>query len=751
MDLTTSFTEDFLTCLICCKVYTKPVCLPCYHVFCELCLQTLIKKSIVEDKKPLCPICKKTFKSESKFEYDHALINLIEELSVTGNLLCSFCQLRSEQKEVVSKCLTCNELLCDVCSGSRHTFTTLTANHKVVSYKDFLAGKYEAESSSIACNKHPGMSLEFYCRECRIPFCKECFYFEHRAHDYVNVSLVKTGIERETENVLENLSKTSDELKQREFSLASIENEIIENEKTTLEQVAITFDNFLDKLTCHRQIAENKIKQNSKEEKQKISTLIRQNSKTQKELKGIVSFYEKLLSSKRDSKIICLGLDFKKSLSVVETLGNSEVNVSFIDIKKFDEKDFNAFDLKILQSNKMLGTDGMFIHSHICDATKQPWSLSAVVKETKDVVLAQAPVLSEPEHQNNNEICIVSSKQEHLLHPSRKPEIVYSAQIKDNESSSSTEHGKIGKDLEKKTRAKNVSDDNTVPCMHKDTSKNSMKNKSRNASNSSNTPTSEEWKQAELDLIPECSVAIDIYGRGGKPQKIVYTNVTWIDRSTFVVTDNENAKLIVIKFAGEHVERRLIPVADAVTVAKFYSYLAVKTQTGKVKIFTYPGLEQKQTFDGVSAIASQSSKLILVTNSYIEIFCNGKIEKKFSFKEKGKEFKFNRVFEACYLPNQTFAVTDACDRCLFFINSEGNISNRVFYVESGSFGAISCDKNNFVYLASFNEDVVNVYNSEATCVRIISLCGVLFVRSIDVLLGNQMLIATHDIVRLYHL
>lgn len=436
---------------------------------------------------------------------------------------------------------------------------------------------------------------------------------------------------------------------------------------------------------------------------------------------------------------------------MVETRGGSEVSVSFIDIKKSDDKDFNAFDLEILKSNKMLSTDGLFIHSHISGATEKPWSPSAVVKETKDRVFAQAPILSEPEHQNDNEICIVSSKKEHLLHPSRKPEKVYSAQIKDNEGSSSTEHGKIGKDLEQKTRAKNVSDDNTVPRMHKDTSKNSMKNKSRNASNSSNTPTSEEWKQTELDLIPECSVAIDIYGRGGKPQKIVYTNVTWIDRSTFVVTDNENAKLIVIKFAGEHVERHLIPVEDAITVAKFYDYLAVKTQKGKVKIFTYPGLEQKQTFDGVSAIASQSSKLILVTNSYIEIFCNGKIEKKFSFKEKGKEFKLNRVFEACYLPNQTFAVTDACDRCLFFINSEGNISNRVFYVESGSFGAISCDKNNFVYLASFNEDVVNVYNTEATCVRIISLCGVLFVRSIDVLLGNQMLVATQDEVRLYHL
>lgn len=151
MDLTTSFTEDFLTCSICCEVFTKPMCLPCIHAFCESCVQTLIRNLTVLDKNPLCPICKKTFHSESTFEYDHALMNLIEEHSVKGKLLCSFCQLRSEQKEVVSKCLPCNELWCDVCSSSRHTFTSLTANHKVVSYKDFLAGKYKAESTSIAC------------------------------------------------------------------------------------------------------------------------------------------------------------------------------------------------------------------------------------------------------------------------------------------------------------------------------------------------------------------------------------------------------------------------------------------------------------------------------------------------------------------------------------------------------------------------------------------------------------------------
>lgn len=40
-----------------------------------------------------------------------------------------------------------------------------------------------------------------------------CFVFKIKVYDYVNVLLVKIGIEREIEKVLENLSKISDELK----------------------------------------------------------------------------------------------------------------------------------------------------------------------------------------------------------------------------------------------------------------------------------------------------------------------------------------------------------------------------------------------------------------------------------------------------------------------------------------------------------------------------------------------------------
>lgn len=749
MDLTTGFTEDFLTCSICCKVYTKPMCLPCYHVFCESCLQMLIRKSIIEDKKLLCPICKKTFNSEPKFEYDHTRMNLIEELSVKEKLLCSFCQLRSEQKEVVSKCLTCNELLCDVCSSSRHTFTTLTANHKVVSYKDFLEGKYELESTNIVCKRHLAMNIEFYCQVCRIPFCKDCLYLEHRGHDYVNISQVKIEIEKEAEEVLENLKETSNAIQQRQSALESIEQEIFENEKASLQKVGVAFDYFLDRLVVQRKIAEHEIKEKTEQEKQKIEALIRQNFKTTEKLKGLISFKEKLLSCKSDSKIAILrpGVRNSGSFGMVEKPSSTELCVSLTDFKMGNAKEFNAFDLKKVEVYRQVGPDGLLTERCNADSTENSLFQPCLhdnkeVSQVKEEVLvfAQTPVPTKVEHEPNNEKLVSTRKHEKSFHQKT-----------------------IDIDLELKNREQDESKNKNIDCGQNETSENTScsadlyagtsmeQNENTSDSVDSDATTSMEQKQSEQ--TPQRTVVIDIYGKGKKPPTTKYTDVTWIDQSTYLVADEENENVIIVKLAGEDVERRLIHVKNAVTVAKFGGYLAVKTLMKQVNIFTYPELKLSKTCDEVSAIAAHSSNLILVTKSHIEIHVSNKLAvgKKISFQEKGNAFKFKNVFAACYLSNKTFAVTDAIDRCLRFIDSDGNIHAKVSYLKSGSYGVIACDENNLVYLASYNNDLVKVYNTNAMCVRRISLGGVLCTRSLSVLSENQILIATPDMVRLYNL
>lgn len=394
-------------------------------------------------------------------------------------------------------------------------------------------------------------------------------------------------------------------------------------------------------------------------------------------------------------------------------------------------KEFNAFDLKKVKVYRQIGPDGILADRCNADGTKTKLSQRCVqgdkeVSQVREEVLvfAQTPVPSKVELEPNHEKLMSTRKHQKSFDQNTND---IDLKLKNSEQDESKNKNKF------KDCGENETSENTSGIADVDTG------------------TSMEQKQSEQ--IPQRTVVIDIYGKGKKPPVVKYTDVTWIDQSTYVVADEENENIIIIKLAEKNVERRLIRVKDAVTVAKFDDYLAVKTLACQVKIFTYPELKLSKTCDGVSAIAAHPSNLILVSKGYIEIHVSNKlaVEKKISFQEKGNAFKFKNVFAACYLSNKTFAVADSIDRYLCFIDSEGNINAKVGYTESGSFGTIACDKNNLVYLASFNKDLVKVYNTNATCVRRISLGGVLCTRSLSVLSDNQILIATRDVVILYNL
>lgn len=384
--------------------------------------------------------------------------------------------------------------------------------------------------------------------------------------------------------------------------------------------------------------------------------------------------------------------------------------------------------MKKVKVYRQIGPDGLLADRCNADGTETKLSQRCVqgdkeVSQVREEVLvfAQTPVPSKVQHEPNDEKLMSTRKHEKSFHQNT-----------------------IDIDLELKKREQDGSKNKNIDCGQNETSE--------NTSDTADSAATTSMEQKQSEQTPQHTVVIDIYGKGKKPPITKYTDVTWIDQSTYVVADEGNENVIIVKLV-EDVERRLIHVKNAVTVAKFGGYLAVKTLMKQVNIFTYPELKLSKTCDGVSAIAAHSSNLILVTKSHIEIHVSNKLAvgKKISFQEKGNAFKFKNVFAACYLSNKTFAVTDAIDKYLHFIDCDGNIHAKVSYTQSGSFGAIACDENNLVYLASYNKDLVKVYNTNAMCVRRISLGGVLCTRSLSVLSENQILIATPDMVRLYNL
>lgn len=275
--------------------------------------------------------------------------------------------------------------------------------------------------------------------------------------------------------------------------------------------------------------------------------------------------------------------------------------------------------MKKVKVYRQIGPDGLLANRCNADGTETKLSQQCVqgdkeVSQVREEVLvfAQTPVPSKVQHEPNDEKLMSTRKHEKSFHQNT-----------------------IDIDLELKKREQDGSKNKNIDCGQNETSE--------NTSDTADSDATISMEQKQSEQTPQRTVVIDIYGKGKKPPITKYTDVTWIDQSTYAVADEGNENVIIIKLAGENVERRLVHVKDAVTVAKFDVYLAVRTRKGKVNIFTYPKLKLSKTYDGISAIASHSSSLILLTKSHIEIHVSNKlaIEKRYLFEKMERRLNSN--------------------------------------------------------------------------------------------------------------
>ena len=114
--------QEQVTCGICLEPYKQPKLLKCFHVFCEQCLQTLVRR---EGKSLPCPACRK-----------------VTQLPASG------------------------------VPGLQGAF-----------FHNTIVDIYDSISSN-SCPKHPGKEADFYCETCSHLLCSFCLVPAHRSHQY---------------------------------------------------------------------------------------------------------------------------------------------------------------------------------------------------------------------------------------------------------------------------------------------------------------------------------------------------------------------------------------------------------------------------------------------------------------------------------------------------------------------------------------------------------------------------------------
>uniref|UniRef100_A0A1B6CC71 Brain tumor protein n=1 Tax=Clastoptera arizonana TaxID=38151 RepID=A0A1B6CC71_9HEMI len=184
-DSSGSFSGNLNTkCGLCHETFTNPKVLPCFHTFCESCLE----QNQDHPDKVTCSRCQQecilTSRGISGLLVDFAANTVIESLDKIPTVFCTSC--KSRTTDAVARCYDCEHFLCPNCKMA-HQFMHCFEGHRVINLpmengnaKDDLKNGLSTDKT-VFCTRHKTEALKYFCRTCNLPVCKECTLMDHPA------------------------------------------------------------------------------------------------------------------------------------------------------------------------------------------------------------------------------------------------------------------------------------------------------------------------------------------------------------------------------------------------------------------------------------------------------------------------------------------------------------------------------------------------------------------------------------------
>ncbi|CAG5130920.1 unnamed protein product [Candidula unifasciata] len=284
------FEEQFLRCQICHEKFDQmqrsPKSLPCNHTFCMPCLT-----QIFDHAQP---------SARRSFTWAHE--------SLDGTLKCPTCRV---------------EIFL-----SRNKIRDLPNDHRVVQMMDFLS-QAVAKSQNV-CSKHDGQPLNFFCKKCLSPVCRDCTVLDHKESDgHAIVDLSDAINENATHfNELEVKSRdTLEKMKTRSDSLANASKRLDILERQLKSEIKETFIEYRLLLEKRQEALTSMVNQIIKDQKAKVNAKFAYVCEHGTQLQKL---YDELKSS-RDSN------DIRKLFIINQQMKDQESR--FTDIAAQDDTD----------------------------------------------------------------------------------------------------------------------------------------------------------------------------------------------------------------------------------------------------------------------------------------------------------------------------------------------------------------------------------------------------------------------------
>ncbi|KAL8616756.1 hypothetical protein ACOMHN_017793 [Nucella lapillus] len=229
------FEEQFLRCQVCQERFHEteraPKSLPCNHTFCVPCLTQIFNHAQPQSRRHL----------------------LWADESLDGPLKCPTCRV---------------EIFV-----SKNKIKDLPNDHRVVQMMDFLS--QAVTKTQNVCTKHERQPLNFFCKKCLLPVCRDCTVLDHKeqqGHQIVDVKQALSDRTGEFNQMEELCRQTLERMKSRSDALANASKRLDIQERQLRNEVKETFIEYRLLLEKRQEALTESLQQKARDQKAMINT-----------------------------------------------------------------------------------------------------------------------------------------------------------------------------------------------------------------------------------------------------------------------------------------------------------------------------------------------------------------------------------------------------------------------------------------------------------------------------------------------
>ena len=292
--------QNNLTCPVCYQLFNNPKYLPCYHSYCEGCLEKMQVQS-----KIICPECRKEAKVPAggvkelatNFFINRLVDDLILKKKVDGEqeVKCDEC---NEDDPVVSFCPDCNSFLCLTCNDY-HKRSKKYFNHAVVPLTELKSNKETSIQAKVKiplCKEHDEQ-LKYYCETCDELVCMYCTVKKHNGHHHDSVKQMATKHRNELKKITDPVEGMIKNLSEAHNSIEKMKKKIRRRGEEVDKKIDQYYGELLRKLLKQKDEMKQQVNDTVSQKEKAVTTQLEEVASMQAELMSMKELTDALKQS----------------------------------------------------------------------------------------------------------------------------------------------------------------------------------------------------------------------------------------------------------------------------------------------------------------------------------------------------------------------------------------------------------------------------------------------------------------------